>query len=352
MATRTYGRASQLASTGADYLLVSRNGIDGLTFDGLDVAHGTDKLSLYDHSWGATLTVNQFNIAVGENDDRVTAVRDYGVTGAVTIPTDGFVVAANGASLPYLNSYEAEDVMLIRPTDVCSPRTYAVPVIMFHDLGLSDDAFEDTLFDIDAEGYTTVSLSDLEAFLYECEPLPSNPIMLTFDDAYVSQFAYAPALLDAYGMVGTFFVITSYPSSLGWVATWTAIDAAHDTYPDSVELACHSHNAHVMIGNVGKYLTMSDLERETDLEDCRDTLYAHTGVETTAVAWPFGAYDEELVETAEDLGYSLLFTTWPGLNHPDNSDAGGHVRRFGANVANAWSVTETVMNRWHVCENL
>ncbi len=44
-----------------------------------------------------------------------------------------------------------------------------------------------------------------------------------------------------------------------------------------------------------------------------------------------------------------MFTTWPGLNHPDNSDAQGHVRRFGASVANAWATTETAIDRWVVC---
>jgi peptidoglycan/xylan/chitin deacetylase (PgdA/CDA1 family) len=335
--------------------MVARNGIDAQVFDGLDVAHGTDKLSLYDHSWGASVNPNQFNILVTENDDRITAVRPYGVTGAVSIPTDGFVVAANGTSLPYLSGLAVEDVLFIRPTDVCSPRTCGVPVAMFHDLGTDPANFEATLQAIDALGYTTLTQDELAYFLSgeDCsEGLPENPIVLTFDDAYISHFDFAPGLLDAYGMVGTFFVITSYPGNVSWVASWSAINDAVTMYPDAVELGCHSNNAHVMVGNQGKYLTMTETEREADLAACIDALELHTGISPTAIAWPFGAYDEDLVGLAEDAGFSLIFTTWPGLNHPGNSDAPGHLRRFGTNVADVWAGMETTIDRWHVCENL
>lgn len=348
---RKYGIAAQLALTASNYVLVARNGADAQTFDNANAANGTDQLTLYDDSFGASVNINQFHFLVSENDDRITAVRSYGVTGAISIPDDGFVVAANGTSLPYLNGLAVEDSLLIRPTEFCYD--VGLPVLMFHDLGTTGDDFEATLQAIDGAGYTTVSQADVADFLDDgCSELPEKPIMLTFDDAYISHFDFAPALLDAYGMVGTFFVITSYPGNVGWVASWSSINTAITNYPDSIELGCHSHNAHTNPGGVPTYLSMTETQRDADLASCVSTLVSHAGITPTAIAWPFGAYDEALVTDAREAGFDLIMTTWPGLNAPGNSDASGHIRRFGSNVANAWSVTENEINMWHVCGDL
>jgi len=336
------------ALVGSDYVLVSPNGIDAQTFDGLNAAHGADKLSLYNSSWGATINPNQFNILVRVNDDRVTFVRPYNTTGAVSIPADTWVIAASDTKLPVLSGYDVEDVLWVRPTDVC-PSTNGVPVIVFHDLGATSTNFETTLDALDALDYTTITLEELSDCLNGVGSLPANPIVLTFDDGYDSHFAFGAQLLHEHGMVGTFFIITNRPGTTATWATWAEINAGLATYPDAVELACHSHAAHSNPGGVGLYMTMSDVERAADLTTCHDTLLAQTGVDTYAVAWPFGQYDEALVDTAESVGYSLIFTTKLGLNHQRNSDADGHVRRFGANVADAWSDTETAIDRWHLC---
>lgn len=337
-----------LALTPTDYVLEARNGVDAQTFDTANTTNGTDQITLYDHAFGATLNPNQFRILVAVNDDRITAVRPYNTTGAFAIPQDGWVVAANGTALPYLANLAAEDSLLIRPREFCG--SDGIPVLVWHDLGATSAEFETQLQAIETAGYTTITLAELGAFLHGEDPeLPAHPIVLTFDDAYASQVDFAPGLLEAYGMIGTIFVITSRPGSPGGWATWAEIEEAAAAYPDSIEIGCHSHNAHFQTGGVSRYLLMTEAQRIADLETCRDTLETHTGTTPTSIAWPFGSYDEALVDLAEDAGFDLAFTTWAGTNAPDNSDAGGHVRRFGINVATAFSTVDAQIGRWYVC---
>lgn len=340
-------------ATGANYVMVAHNGIDAQVFDGLDVAHGTDKLSLYDHSWGATVNPNQFNILATVNDDRITAIRPYNTSGAVSIPGDGWVIAVNGTRLPLLSPslYAVEDVLLVRPTDTCTGE--GVPVIVFHDLGTTSTNFEAIVQDIDEAGYTTITQAELEDWMNGTGSLPAQPIMLTFDDGYDSHFAFGAEVLHDYGMVGTFFIITSRPGTSSTWATWTEIMNGYDTYPDAVELGCHSHAAHDMIGGTAEYLTLTDLQRQADLAACASALETHTGDAPFTIAWPFGAYDESLVQDAKDEGFTLIMTTWSGLNTPDNSDGRGHVRRVGLNGATgAWSTAQAEIDRWYVCDSL
>jgi peptidoglycan/xylan/chitin deacetylase (PgdA/CDA1 family) len=359
------GNPALLASAvAADFVLEARNGVDAQVFDTYNAANGTNQITLFDGSWGSSVNLNQYKILVSiGSDGLIDAVRPYGVTGALSIPSGGYVVAVNGTALPYLNGLVVDDELHVLATSSCSPLSSSVPVILIHDIGTSGSNLEATLQAIDKAGFTTITLEQLQGFLegqiglYDPDPdpcddtprLPENPIVITFDDAYTSQFTYAPALLDSYGMVATFFVITSYPGSLSWVASWSSIADAVSTYPDAVELGCHSHAAHVQVSGVAKYLTMTDAERLADMQTCRDTLEKHTGVVPTAIAWPFGSYDEDLIETARKAGFETMWNTWPGLNVPENDDAEGHVRRFGVNVANPWSTADATLDRWRVC---
>lgn len=342
------------ASVAADFLLQSRDGIDAERFTTYNAAPVDDSLGLWDGHFGAAfVNPNGFRIVVSIGADGfVDQVRPYGTTGNVTIPAGGYVVQASGDHLPILAGVAVNDPLRVRLTTACCPNTGGVPAIMYHDI-TSGPAFEAHLQSLSDQGYEPISLEQLHEYLAganDCAPaLPGHPILITFDDAYVSHFALAANALEQFGMVGTFFVITSYPDVQPWVATWHEIEDRAAEHPGVVELACHSHNAHTMVGSDPKYLTMSSLERQTDLEQCHDTLLAHTGVDTTTVAWPFGGYDEALLDDAAAVGFDMMLSTWPGVNDPANDEAATHVRRYGASVATSWATVQSTIDRWYVC---
>lgn len=92
-----------------------------------------------------------------------------------------------------------------------------VPILMYH--SISDDrawlwghlacpvrVFEDHLRALAEAGFHTVSLPELYAHQTAGAPLPSRPIVLTFDDGYLDNWVYAYPLLKRYGFRGTIFV--------------------------------------------------------------------------------------------------------------------------------------------------
>src|SRR5688572_21206466 len=78
----------------------------------------------------------------------------------------------------------------------------------------------------------------------EGEPLPKNPVMVTFDDGYRSCHDMALPILRAVGVRATFFVSTSFVSErrLYWwerislVLAQTKLQRATITYPKTLEL--------------------------------------------------------------------------------------------------------------------
>ena len=93
-------------------------------------------------------------------------------------------------------------------TTATAPDGVAMPIMMYHSI-LPDrqgtyivhpDLLERDLQYLQQNGYHTVTVADLIAYVDEGAPLPDKPIMLTFDDGYYNNYLYAHPLLKQYGM--------------------------------------------------------------------------------------------------------------------------------------------------------
>lgn len=91
-----------------------------------------------------------------------------------------------------------------------------VPILMFHDLStgpskgstLNVDEFKMVLRALKDNNYNTITLADLYEYLtLKDVDLPANPIILTFDDGYYSNYQYAYPLLKEMNMKAVFSVI-------------------------------------------------------------------------------------------------------------------------------------------------
>ena len=78
---------------------------------------------------------------------------------------------------------------------------------LFHNLSLPVDHFERLLAFLKREGFTTVTLYDVYAYLKNGDPLPPRAIALTLDDGYLDNWVFAFPLLKKYGMKATIFVV-------------------------------------------------------------------------------------------------------------------------------------------------
>lgn len=104
---------------------------------------------------------------------------------------------------------------------------------------------------------------------FEGAPLPKNPVMVTFDDAYRSCHDVALPILRAVGMRATFFVPTSYVAErlLYWwerialVLSQTRVTTAKIAYPLDFELSPKQPRAHKRLADVIKNTPKLDVER-------------------------------------------------------------------------------------------
>lgn len=194
------------------------------------------------------------------------------------------------------------------------------------DLTVSPDLFRDHMQYLREQGYTTISLYQLDNALLYGEALPSKPIILTFDDGYKDHYVTVFPLLQELGFTGTFFIITGRPDEADPnYLTWAQIRQMSQA---GMSMEAHSK-------------THQDLrERDYDflvyeLLGSIQSIEAYTGQEPHMFAYPVGFYDETTLQVLAQLPVWRAVTTQPGdLHTSDNRLELARVRIHGNTSVN------------------
>ncbi|MFC3873485.1 poly-beta-1,6-N-acetyl-D-glucosamine N-deacetylase PgaB [Neisseria musculi] len=186
-------------------------------------------------------------------------------------------------------------------------------------------------------GYTPVSFKQIEAARAGRAKLPPKPVLLTFDDGYLSFYTRIYPLLKAFDYPAVFALVT------GWMETPQGglVDYGKQKLPRSafitweqvremqksglVEIASHTHDLHRSItGNPagsqfaavfpeyenGRYETRDAYRQRVrnDLKRSVDIIAARTGVRPNVIVWPYGHFNETAREIAAEVGLDNDFT--------------------------------------------
>lgn len=222
--------------------------------------------------------------------------------------------------------------------------TANVPVLMYHhideegndDVNISSELFEAQMAALVEEGYTAVFPDDLAAYVYEGKALPDKPVVITFDDGYLSNYEYAWPILEKYGMKATIFVIGS---TIGNTEHYKDTDypiTPHFSYEQGAEMVASgviSIQSHTYDMHQWAPYEDSDQPRENILalegeseEDYRSLLSAdcqkirqviQEGMGEASVhvmAYPSGQFDTLSQVTLLENGFDITFTTQVGSN--------------------------------------
>ena len=108
-------------------------------------------------------------------------------------------------------------LLLLLPVPARAEEPLRLPIVMYHhisenpsqwnDYVISPAELESDLRYLRAQGYETVSVSQLLAWQAGQFQMPEKPCMITFDDGFESTRTYAEPLLEQYGFCGVVAVI-------------------------------------------------------------------------------------------------------------------------------------------------
>src|SRR5690606_23408172 len=158
-----------------------------------------------------------------------------------------------------------------------------IPILMYHHIlqdkenkkyrntttTIADTEFNEQMAFLHRNGYTTITLEDLELFLLKKKNLPSKAVVITFDDGLKSVYRYAYPTLKKYNMSATLFMITGRmpdsptpfnPDGLQYLS-WQELNNMNDVF----QYHSHTHAMHEKHNGQGLLLVKSKTAVKNDL---------------------------------------------------------------------------------------
>ncbi|MFW5866951.1 MAG: polysaccharide deacetylase family protein [Armatimonadota bacterium] len=157
--------------------------------------------------------------------------------------------------------------------------------------------FEEQLQALADDGYETVLPSQIADYLEGRSDLPEKSVCITFDDGPESVLTVSKPAMDEHGFVGAAFVISDSIGAEGKLS-WEQV---RELEAAGWEIGSHTARHE-------KPTKVDDETLRSELEGSRETIAAEIDGDCDALAYPFGLYDENVVEHTRDAGYRIAFT--------------------------------------------
>lgn len=182
-----------------------------------------------------------------------------------------------------------------------------IPILLYHnvsetyvngqaDMHITPDMFEEHMKTLNDAGYHAVSITDVVSGV----AMPENPIVITFDDGYYSNYEFAYPVLQKYNMCGTIFVITdkmgNFDTSYRHFDWQTAREMENSGI---IEILSHT-NSHSRLSQV------SDIQLVLELRQSKYIIEKELEKKCNILAAPYGDFDERTFAQAKKAGYDAI----------------------------------------------
>jgi peptidoglycan/xylan/chitin deacetylase (PgdA/CDA1 family) len=172
------------------------------------------------------------------------------------------------------------------------------------DYTVSPAQFEEQLRYMKEQGFQPIRLYDLNAHLQLGSPLPDRPVIVTFDDGYRDNFTAAFPLLQKYGFTATFFINTQpihdeYPAYMTW-------EQVRQMSRQGMDVESHSHSHPNLKGKPPE-------EVAREVIRSKELIQNHTGKMVRFFSYPYGHYDQQVVDILMTEGFWGAVTLRSGV---------------------------------------
>lgn len=249
----------------------------------------------------------------------------------------------------------------------------SVPILLYHGIVAKDDGenvtlstFIDQMMSLKQSGYSAISFKEYEDFMLYHKPLPSKPILITFDDGRKDSYFPVDPILQALNFRATVFIITGHSFTRPGNFYVSKEELENMKKSGRWDIQAHAANGHVSIcldskcDKKGHYydnkMWLKDKNRletneeffqriHTDLAKAKNDLATRLHIQSTGFAFPYGDIAEAsnysyaksilLTEVNKDFKFSF-YQWWPGRGYSQNIPINNSINRR-LEVLNKWS---------------
>ena len=198
-------------------------------------------------------------------------------------------------------------------------QTISLPILMYHyirflpattgdwlgyKLSVAPEAFQAQMDWLSGHGYSAVDFNDVRAYFEGVAPLPSKPVVITFDDGYADLFTSAYPILKAHRFKGVGYIVTSFVGRDGYVTE----DQLRQMDSNGIEIASHTvHHPNLARSSGGSVFR--------ELTESKRWLESVVGHPVLDFAYPSGQFTPSVAWAVQAAGYNSAVTTYSSTNH-------------------------------------
>ncbi len=191
-----------------------------------------------------------------------------------------------------------------------------VPILLYHRLGpvvadsmtMTTATFESHLKYLKENGYTVIPLRRVIDWYQKKAPAPpAKSVVIVEDDAHKTVYSDMLPLVKKYNVPVTVFIYPSAVSNAKYAMTWDQIRELKKT--GLFDFQSHTY-WHPNFKKEKKKLKPAEYDKLVDgqLKKAKEKIEKELGGKVDLLAWPFGIYDDQLVQLATAAGYIATFT--------------------------------------------
>lgn len=156
-------------------------------------------------------------------------------------------------------------------------------------------------------GYHPITMQELYDYVTKGAPLPEKPVCITFDDGYLDSYTIVYPLMKEYGFPWTLFLITDDVGKPYNRMTWDQLKEMANSH--AVTIASHTLS-HPKLHNLA-----TRAEKEKEIVEANKALKYQLGIDNVWLAYPYGDYDDEVIDICRKAGIKMAVTTDAGRVH-------------------------------------
>lgn len=218
-----------------------------------------------------------------------------------------------------------------------------VAVLMYHDIAIKPQSdgiiaverFKKQMQLVKQNGFQVITIEQYINFMQGKGHVPDNALLITFDDGYESFYKLAYPILKEYGYPAVNFVIVSTIDDRTKPGTpKLTFDQMREMQQAGMSFMSHTFDMHRYgavneHGNEAPVMSKLNYDKQNkkmetkaeyverlkkDLLRAEDRLKSELGNKVSALAFPYGAYNEAVLELTKAVGIPITFTTKEGIN--------------------------------------
>lgn len=226
------------------------------------------------------------------------------------------------SSQPAATSAQAPDpnlkpgvAVVHRAADVKYSVPEGVSVLMYHMIGdeqgnaaiMTEANLRIQMNYLRDHGYHPITMQELYDYVTKGAPLPEKPVCITFDDGYLDSYTIVYPLMKEYGFPWTLFLITDDVGKPYNRMTWDQLKEMANSH--AVTIASHTLS-HPKLHNLA-----TRAEKEKEIVEANKALKYQLGIDNVWLAYPYGDYDDEVIDICKKAGIKMAVTTDAGRVH-------------------------------------